>query len=128
MVKDQAYYAKLKAEIMALRPEDVPDAPSKAEIARRRHAEAERLARAANCSVLEIVPGKGGRVGKKWRMYVDKATSYREVDRSVVDEMWELTQRVGEAARRARMLSDPLGLYGGEESIDDVVKRQDETR
>jgi len=37
--------------------------------------------------------------------------------------------RVAAAARRARMRSDPLNLYGGgEETIDDVVRRQDETR
>jgi hypothetical protein len=86
-------------------------------------------AKRANCAILEIIPGKGGKVGKKWQPYIDRATSYRQVDRTAQDEMWELQRRVGEAARRARMRGDPLNLYGGgAETIDDVVRRQDETR
>lgn len=103
----------------------VPDAPSKAEIARREYEEAKR----ANCEVLQIIPGKGGLVGRRWQPYVDKVSSYRQVDRTAADEMWELQRRVAEAARRARMRADPLNLYGdAPESIDDVVRRQDLTR
>jgi hypothetical protein len=104
--------------------EGIPDAPSKAEIARREYEEARR----ANCEVLELIPGKGGRVGRRWRPYVDKATAAVQADLSVADELAVLQRKVGEAARRARMRGDPLNLYGGEESIDDVVRRQDETR
>ena len=83
----------------------------------------------ANCEILEIIPGKGGKLGKRWQPYVDKVSSYQQVDRTAGDEMWELQRKVGEAARRARMRNDPLNLYGDvEETIDDVVKRQDFTR
>jgi hypothetical protein len=86
-------------------------------------------AKRRNCEILELIPGKGEKVGKPWRPYVDKASSYRQMDRTAADEMWELQRRVGEAARRARMRSDPFNLYGDRpESIDDVVRRQDETR
>ena len=86
-------------------------------------------AKRANCEILELIPGSGGKLGKPWRPYVDKVSSYQQVDQTAVDEMWELQRRVGEAARRARMRNDPLNLYGDRpESIDDVVRRQDETR
>lgn len=59
-----------------------------------------------------------------WR----KDKSYVAMGPTAVEK--EIMRAVGEAARarRARALSDPLNLYGGEETIDDVVKRQDETR
>src|SRR5262249_25584786 len=117
-------HEELKAEVYRELAKGIPDAPSKAEIARREYEEAKR----ANCEVRQIIPGKGGRAGKRWTPYVDKPTGYSQIERSVADEMWELQRRVGEAARRARMRSDPMNLYGEEESIDDVVKRQDETR
>jgi len=99
--------------------------PDPTKIARR---EMEKAIR-ANCEILEIIPGQGGKVGKRWQPYVDKTTSYRQMDQTAQDEMWELQRRVADAARRARMRSDPLNLYGDRpESIDDVVRRQDETR
>jgi hypothetical protein len=104
--------------------EGIPDAPSKAEIARRQLEEAHRR----NCEVLELIPGKGGKVGRRWRPLVDGPTSAVQADPNAADEIWALRRAVGEAARRARMRADPLNLYGGEESIDDVVRRQDETR
>src|SRR5215471_15511642 len=76
-------------------------AKEREEIARRQFEEAKRR----NCEILELIPGKGGKVGKPWRPYVDKASSYRQIDRTAADEMWELQRRVGEAARRARMRS-----------------------
>jgi len=86
-------------------------------------------AKRANCEVLRLIPGKGGLVGKRWEPYIDKVSSYRQADRTAADEMWELQRKVAEAARRARMRSDALNLYGdSEESIDDVVRRQDLTR
>ena len=51
--------------------EGIPDAPSKAEIARREYEEARR----ANCEVLELIPGTGGRVGRRWRPFVDGPSS-----------------------------------------------------
>ena len=99
--------------------------PSPKELAAKELEEAKRR----NCEILQIIPGKGGKVGKEWQPYIDKATSYQQMDRTASDEMWELRRAVGEAARRARMKNDPLNLYGGgAESIDDLVKRQDETR
>jgi hypothetical protein len=116
---------ELRERLQRKLAEGIPDAPSKAEIARREYEEAKR----ANCEVLELIPGKGGRVGKRWQPYVDKTSSYRQVDQTALDEAWELQRRVAEAARRARMRADPLNLYGGgEETIDDIVRRQDETR
>jgi hypothetical protein len=59
----------------------------------------------------------------------DRVTSYVQVEPTVVEK--EIMRAVGEAARQrpVRALSDPLNLYGGgEETIEDVVRRQDETR
>jgi hypothetical protein len=118
-------YKEVRERLDRMLADGVPDAPSKAELARREYEEAKRH----NCEVLELIPGKGGKAGRRWRPLVDKATSYVMMDGSAADEIWELRMRVAAAARRARMRSDPLNLYGGgEETIDDVVRRQDETR
>src|SRR5262249_50084064 len=84
--------------------EGIPNAPSKAEIARRQYEEAKRH----NCEVLELIPGGGGRVGRRWRPYVDKATGYVQHERTELDTIAEIQRAVGEAARHARMRSDPL--------------------
>jgi len=116
---------ELRERLQRKLAEGIPDAPSKAEIARREYEEAKR----ANCEAFELIPGRGGRVGKRWRPFVDKTSSYRQVDQTAFDVEWEIRRQVADAARRARMLTDPLNLYGGpEETIDGVVRRQDETR
>ena len=118
-------YKEIREQLDKMLAEGIPDAPSKAEIARRELEGAKR----ANCEILEIIPGRGARVGKRWRPFIDKTSSYTQVDRTAFDEAWEIRRAVGEAAKRARMFSDPFNLYGGEpETIDDVVRRQDETR
>ena len=118
-------YKEVRERLDRMLADGVPDAPSKTELARREYEEVKRR----NCEVLELIPGKGGKAGRRWRPLVDKATSYVMMDGSAADEIWELRMRVAAAARRARMRSDPLNLYrGGEETIDDVVRRQDETR
>lgn len=105
--------------------EGIPEAPSRAEIARREYEEAKRR----NCEVLELIPGKGGKAGRKWKPYIDKVSACAEYEPTALDREWEIRKAVGEAARKARMRSDPLNLYGDNaESIDDVVRRQDETR
>src|SRR5215469_12902289 len=115
---------ELRERLDRLLAEGIPDAPSKAEIARREYEEAKR----ANCEILEIIPGRGGKVGKRWRPFVDKPSAYVQHEPTGLDREMELRRAVGEAARRARMRSDPLNLYGGEETIADVVERQDRTR
>jgi hypothetical protein len=100
-------YQELKAELDALRPEDVPDAPSKAGIARRHYEEAKRH----NCQVLKMTP-YGGLLGRKWQPYVDGPTAYRQVEPTTVEK--EIMIAVGEAARqrRAWALDNPMGSYG----------------
>src|SRR5262249_12426812 len=78
--------------------------------------------------VLRLDPWRKGRT--PWQVVpADKATSYVVNEPSAVEK--EIKRAVGEAARSRRMraLSDPMNLYGGDaETIEDVVKRQDETR
>jgi len=77
--------------------------------------------------VLKLDPWRKDK--RPWNVVpTDRVTSYVAMGPTAVEK--EIMRAVGEAARarRARALSDPLNLYGGEETIDDVVKRQDETR
>jgi hypothetical protein len=78
--------------------------------------------------VLKLDPWR--KSSKPWNVQPsDRTTSYIAMEPTAVEK--EIMRAVGQAARqrRVRALSDPLNLYGGgEESIDDVVRRQDETR
>jgi hypothetical protein len=78
--------------------------------------------------VLRLDPWKKNQ--EPWRVVPsDRITSYVAMEPTAVEK--EIMRAVGDAARarRARALSDPLNLYGGgEETIEDVVKRQDDTR
>ena len=80
------------------------------------------------CEVLKLDPWK--KSSEPWRVVPsDRVTSYVQVEPTAVEK--EIMRAVGDAARqrRVRALSDPLNLYGGgEETIDQVVKRQDDTR
>ena len=82
-----------------------------------------------NCEVLNLDPRtRRGLEGKRWRVEVDKVTAAVPMEVTPVEEA--LRRAIGEAARQRRLwaLADPLGVFGGTETIDDVVKRQDETR
>src|SRR5262249_55757804 len=82
------------------------------------------------CEVLGIDPWTGrGRKGR-WTPLPDKVTSYTELDQRQFDDAERVRVAVARAARqaRARALNNPMNLYGEEEGIDDVVRRQDQTR
>ena len=67
---------------------------------------------------------------RRWTAEPTKTSSYVAVDPTAADKMEELRRAVADAARRERVRCDPLGigLYGADETIDDVVRRQDKTR
>jgi hypothetical protein len=66
---------------------------------------------------------------RRWTAEPDKTSSCVRYEPTVADKMEELRREVALAARRERMRCDPLGIgVYDRETIDDVVKRQDETR
>ena len=87
------------------------------------------LAREHNRKILQLTP-YGGPQGRKWRPYVDSASACIEHEPSAVDEAAGIREAVAKAARQARMRADPdgTGLYGANETMADIVRRQDETR
>ncbi len=99
----------------------------KREKAERKRQEELRLARERNRKVLQLTPYGGPK--RKWKPFVDKVSACREHEPTSLDELGEIREAVARAAREARMRADPLGtgLYCADETIDDVVRRQDET-
>src|SRR5258708_6056037 len=105
------------------------------QIVRRKREKAERerqeeleLARERNRKVLRLTP-YGGQQGRKWQPWVDKTTACIQSEPTALDEIAEIRQSVAKAAREARMKADPFGtgVYGADETMADVVRRQDET-
>src|SRR5262249_61613406 len=104
------------------------------EIVRRKREKAEKqreeelaLARERNQKILRLTP-YGGPEGRKWQPYVDGVSAYRQHEPTALEK--EVMRAVSVAARqrRARALANPMNLYGDDETIEDVVRRQDETR
>jgi hypothetical protein len=101
----------------------------KAEKIRQQREEELQLAAEHNRKVLRLTP-YGGPRGRKWRPYVDSASACVEHEPTAVDEAAEIREAVAKAARQARMRADPdgIGHYGANETMADIVRRQDETR
>jgi hypothetical protein len=80
-----------------------------------------------NCEVLNLHPLTHEGQRRRWNVEVDKTTSYVGMKRTALEE--RIMMEVGEAARRRRewALNNPMGMDRWE-TIDNVVRRQDETR
>jgi hypothetical protein len=105
------------------------------EIVRRKREKAEKereerlaLARERNRKVLRLTPYGGPQ--RKWQPFVDKTSAYVHHETTNLDQLVEIRQAVARAAREARMKADPFGagIWGADETVADVVRRQDETR
>jgi len=106
------------------------------EIVRRKREKAERerqeelaLARERNRKILRLTP-YGGPQGRKWQPFVDKVSACVQHEPTALDRIREVQEAVARAAREARMKADPngLGIWGADETMADIVRRQDETR
>src|SRR5262249_25047914 len=86
------------------------------------------LAKERNQKILRLTP-YGGPQDRKWRPYVDGVSAYRQHEPTPLEREVMRADSVAARLRRAQALSDPLNLYGSdEETMADVVRRQDETR
>jgi hypothetical protein len=67
-------------------------------------------------------------VRKAWTVQVDKVSSAVPMELSFTDKMKEAQLEAKRAERQDRRRVDPtgLGIYGDEETIDDVVRRQNQ--
>jgi hypothetical protein len=65
---------------------------------------------------------------KKWEVVVDGVTSCVSWKPGPTDEMAEALRAADRAEREARLDQWGLGIWGGRESIDDVVRRQNRRR
>jgi hypothetical protein len=107
----------LKVPIRRLSPEEI--AANAAE--RARAAELERIKK-HNCEVLNISRKR------PWRPEVDGASSYAAKEPTIFEKQVMNYVALAARQRRAEALGNPHSLIGDEETIEDVVKRQDETR
>ena len=84
--------------------------------------------KAAPAEVVELIPPRKRIVRRGWQAYPPTHTSYQPYQPSRSDEIKELQLRNAAAARRERVRRDQdgLGLWGGPETIEDLVREQDE--
>jgi hypothetical protein len=72
------------------------------------------------------IPGPRRRIIKRgWGANPTTQTSYQVYQPSKSDEIKELQLQNAAAARRERLLRDEYGFWGGDETIEDVTRRQD---
>ena len=65
---------------------------------------------------------------KSWRPVVDRTSSAMALEPSYADQWKETELEAKRAERQDRRRVDPtgLGIWGGEETIDEVVRRQNQ--
>src|SRR5262245_18222631 len=82
-----------------------------------------RLAKKLNQKQLRITLYCGPK-DRKWQLYVDRTSAYRQLEPTPFER--EVMRAVSVAARlrRARALANPINLYGDDETMADVVRRQ----
>jgi hypothetical protein len=74
----------------------------------------------------DVVPFRPWGPRRPWTAEPLATTNAQPYQATDIDRLIELQRANAQAARAERRRRDPFGIWGGAETIDDVVRRQDE--